>query len=220
MSKSSTAVSVKPKKARPPRQRVPASGIRCTHVDAAGRRCRSLALKSVRGAKAGYTSGLCPAHATEDRMFRETELVGKYLFKNTLKLDTTAAVNHVLDRLFQLIAFNRIPMRNAALLTYLGSLLLNSVGDVKGEVARVKGSDALDGIISRAFQIIDSDSDEESDSDSDSEEGSEEDSDSEKDLDEESNSDSESAADSGDRPDAEIEHAPDYDPVSDAESNS
>ena len=79
MSKSSTAVSVKPKKARPPRQRVPASGIRCTHVDAAGRRCRSLALKSVRGAKAGYTSGLCPAHATEDRMFRETELVGKYL---------------------------------------------------------------------------------------------------------------------------------------------
>ncbi len=211
MSEDKATATKSPRKTRPPRQRVPSPGIRCTHTDAAGRQCRGLALKSVKGSKAGYTSGLCPAHATEDRQLRETDAVAEYLFKGTPALNTTAAVNHVLGKLFELIAGNRIPIRNASLLVYTASLLLNSLDRVKDEVLNIKGRDQWLGMIFDAFNTIDphafdylddKEKEKEKDSNSDSEE--------------ESGSDIDPG--SGDRAGAEIVHAPDYDPESDAES--
>ncbi len=153
---------------RPPRQRVPDPGLRCTHTDALGRQCRSLAYKSPKGSTTNFTSGLCPTHATEDRQIRETDAIAKYLFKDTPRLNTNTAVNHVLEKLFTLIANNRIPMRNAALLTYLGSLLLNSISGVRGEVYGIEHSAGWEARIRSALRIIQSGQDEDADSDEDS----------------------------------------------------
>jgi hypothetical protein len=66
------------------------------------------------------------------------------------------SVNRVLEKLFVLIANNRIPMRNAGLLAYVGSLLLNSVPQVKNEMYQIKGSAAIEAQLRRAYEIIES----------------------------------------------------------------
>ena len=154
MTKSNAAAST-PKKARLPRQRVPDPGNRCTHTDALGRQCRALAVPLPGFREAGSKFGLCPTHATSDRQIRQADAVAKYLFKNTPHLDTAAGVNHFLERLVEMVANNRIPVRNATLLTYLGSLLLNSLDRVKDEVLTMQGRNAWYKMLFTAFDTID-----------------------------------------------------------------
>jgi hypothetical protein len=166
MTKSTAAVS-SPTKARLPRQRVPDPGIRCTHKDAIGRQCRSLAQKP-KGVPG--ISTLCASHASEETQIRDGEAVAEYLFERTPELKTAAAINHVLGKLFELIAINYIPVRRGALLAYIGSLLLNSVGPAKGEAVLVKGCAGMDEMFRDAFAIMDqpkkvSDKDDDEDSD-------------------------------------------------------
>jgi hypothetical protein len=166
MTKSNAAVST-PEKPRPPRQRVPDPGIRCIHKDAIGRQCRSLAQKP-KGAPG--ISTLCASHASEESQFRDGQAVAEYLFERTPQLKTAAAINHVLGKLFELIAINRIPVRRGALLAYIGSLLLNSVGPAKGEAVLIKGTAGMTEIFRDAFAIMDqpkkvSDKDHDEDSD-------------------------------------------------------
>jgi hypothetical protein len=150
MSKTST-------KAKPDRHKtgIPDPGNRCTHTDALGRQCRSLALKAIKGDAPGLAPGFCATHATADRQLREADAVAEYLFKGAPKLNTASAVNHVLNNLFVLIGNNCIPPRNARLLVYLGALLLNSVSGVEHEMIRARGYKALDDTFANAFGIID-----------------------------------------------------------------
>jgi hypothetical protein len=189
-------------KPRPPRQRVPAPGNRCTHRDAARRQCRNLALGSTGSCSNRDNAGLCVPHSTEERQLSDIRLTAKHLFAKSPPLNTTAAINHVLARLFELIANNRIPMRNAALLAYVGSLLLNSVPNVKSEVFRMKGSAGLDTLIGQAFEILESDPNEESESDSASD--SDEDPDSEAVPDTGLESDSDAESDPASEPDTNV----------------
>jgi hypothetical protein len=114
-------------------------------------------------------------HASDERAILDTKTTVDHLFANSSRLNTTTAVNRVLEKLFELIANNRIPMRNAGLLAYVGSLLLNSVTDVKSEMYHIKGSAGVNREIAHAIKMIetreDEDSDEEDSDESDSESG-------------------------------------------------
>jgi hypothetical protein len=46
---------------------------------------------------------------------------------------TATDVNHILGKLYTVVAQNRVSSRNAATLAYIGQLLLTSVGGIKSE---------------------------------------------------------------------------------------
>jgi hypothetical protein len=94
----------------------------------------------------------------------DAEAVAEAILGSAPQLDTVLAVNHVLGRLFELTLRNRIPIRNATLLAYIGSLLLYSMGGVKSEVLGAGGSEALKLMAQQALESIESESDSNSDS--------------------------------------------------------
>jgi hypothetical protein len=56
------------------------------------------------------------------------------------ELKTAKAINHALGKLFALVARDRIPTRDAAILGYIGQVLLNSLALMKEETLRGEGS--------------------------------------------------------------------------------
>jgi hypothetical protein len=120
--------------------------VRCKHTDALNRRCTGLRAKN--------KYGLCATHATEERQIREAESVAQELLGNSTELNTTLAVNHTLGKLFELTAANRIPQRNAALLAYIGQLLLTSISSVKEEIIRGENDEAWENQIRNALEVL------------------------------------------------------------------
>ncbi|HUK30451.1 MAG TPA: hypothetical protein VLV89_05005 [Candidatus Acidoferrum sp.] len=113
---------------------IPDEGNRCTHTDALGRQCRALAVPLPGFREAGSKFGLCPTHAVADRQIQQADAVAKHLLENTPHFDTATGVNYFLEKLVEMVVNNRIPVRNATVLGYLASLLLNSLGRVKDEM--------------------------------------------------------------------------------------
>ncbi len=77
----------------------------------------------------------CIHHSREDRQLLEAERIGELLAATPSGEFLTATdVNSVLGKLYTAIALNRIPLRNAALMAYVGQLLLNSTTAIKSEI--------------------------------------------------------------------------------------
>ena len=98
--------------------------------------------------------GLCATHATEERQLREAESVARELLGDTTELNTATSLNHVLGKLFALIAANRIPERNAAVLAYIGQLLLYSIDNVRDEIRKGEGDEAWEGAVRNALEAL------------------------------------------------------------------
>jgi hypothetical protein len=122
---------------------IPPPGIRCIFTDLAGRQCRALALRPKGKGASRSKSGLCLTHATEERQLREAEEVAEELLSESRTLDTALGLNKFFRRLIDLTASARISKRDAALLTYQASLLLQTVAPVKNEVVDAYGAAAL-----------------------------------------------------------------------------
>jgi hypothetical protein len=166
MSKKTTEVADKPRSKTERKKAIPPEGIRCTHMDGAGRQCRSLALRST-GARANRgKGGLCVTHATEERQLMEYEEVAIDLLASAEALDTSLGVNQFLDKLLKLTIADQIPMRKAALLTYQASLLLTSTNGVRTELKGACGERGLNALARLAFLDIYGIGEEESKSDS------------------------------------------------------
>jgi len=104
---------------------------RCQHTSADGRRCR---MRRMNGDPA-----LCPQHRRQLlRGDTDPGAVAAELLGSIEDFKTAAAVNLALGRLFVMLAGNRIPPRNAAVLAYIGQLLLNTVGVLQHEIACAK----------------------------------------------------------------------------------
>ncbi len=97
----------------------------CLHTTAAGRRCRML--------RAWNHKSLCAHHARLQQ--RETEDLANDLLVGVEDFRSAAAVNHVLGKIFEFTARDRIKPRKAALLAYVGQLLLNSLPAVRLELS-------------------------------------------------------------------------------------
>ncbi len=99
-----------------------------------GRQCRMLRHKD--------HSTLCIFHARAERQLIEADKLGREIAAPPSGEYLTAVdVNHVLGKLFAAVAQNRLPTRNAAILAYLGQLLLQSVPKVQDEIINAEDTD-------------------------------------------------------------------------------
>ncbi len=108
---------------------------RCEHTTTDGRRCRL--------PRINQHSSLCRQHWQRQHQL----LCPESLDANALELlgpfqefNTARAINHALGKLFALLAKNRIPVRNAAVLAYLGQVLLNSLALMNKEILPGNGN--------------------------------------------------------------------------------
>jgi hypothetical protein len=142
--------------------------VRCRYAFADGRRCSMLRWN-------GHPV-FCLSHAHQEQQLLHAGHLGKELATLSGDFRTVTDLNHALGKLFAAVAHNRIPPRNAAVLAYIGQLLMHSVPEVKSETIRSEGSAAWDDTLHRTF---DADYDEDPDSATYSENDSEDDSDNE-----------------------------------------
>ncbi|MGO9640313.1 MAG: hypothetical protein ACLP1Y_03275 [Candidatus Acidiferrales bacterium] len=155
------------------------ASLRCKCAFSDGRRCAMLRWK-------GHPD-FCLFHAHQEQQLIHAGRLGKELATLSGDFRTITDLNHALGKLFAAVAHNRIPPRNAAVLAYIGQLLMQSVPEVKSETIRSEGSAAWDDTLHRTFDVeSDSDSADDADADSDS------------DADADADADSDSASDTGD----------------------
>ncbi len=117
---------------------------RCCHTTADGRRCRMPAMP-------GHDS-LCLPHWQRQHQEHEAEAVATELLGPFKEFETATAVNHALGKLFCLLARGRVPARNAAVLAYIGQLLLNSLASVQREAQLARGYDKWHGLLRRTLR--------------------------------------------------------------------
>jgi len=123
-----------PTKQKPAKSTKPAKSpddSRCEYVSADGRRCRNLRVPG--------RSRFCLSHAQQEQQYLDAENVAAEILGPLDSFRTHIAVNHALGKLFSLLAKNRIPVRNAAVLAYIAQLLTNSVTEARVELLRVAG---------------------------------------------------------------------------------
>ena len=98
----------------------------CQQMTADGRRCQMPRMKD--------HPSFCYIHAQRQQQVLNPKRVAAELLGPFQDLKTANAVNHALGTLFLLVAQNRIPPRNAAILAYIGQLLLQSLSPVQSEI--------------------------------------------------------------------------------------
>jgi hypothetical protein len=106
----------------------------CQFPFADGRQCRMLRHAS--------HPTLCLFHAREEQQLLELDQIGDELASLSGDFQTVADIQHVVGKLFKLVAANRIPVRNARLLAYLAQLLFHGQADVKQETIRAQNHHA------------------------------------------------------------------------------
>ena len=116
---------------------------RCGHSYGDGRRCRNPRWD-------GHPA-LCLYHARRERLILDAERVAAELAPVSGQFMTSTDVNHSLGRLFSLLAADRVPSRKAAVLAYLGQLLLHSLSGVRHEITQTRGFSVWDQIVRRSF---------------------------------------------------------------------
>jgi hypothetical protein len=78
-------------------------------------------------------ASLCLVHAREEQQLLAQDEIGDELESISGEFRTTTDINHVIGKLFKLVAAGRIPARRAENLTYLAQLLLCSQKDIRYE---------------------------------------------------------------------------------------
>ncbi|MGB8473823.1 MAG: hypothetical protein WCE61_07050 [Candidatus Acidiferrum sp.] len=98
----------------------------CTFTFADGRQCRML--------RSPAHPSFCAFHARQELQLLESQRLGAEI-SVSLNGDFLSAtdINHVLGKLFIAVAQDRIPLRKAAILAYLGQVMLSSLTHVKQE---------------------------------------------------------------------------------------
>ena len=99
---------------------------RCEYRKSDGKRCRS--------PRAVDHPSYCAQHAGWLLEGKKPEDLTPELLGPLGDLRTAAGVNYMIGRLVMLVASRRISTREAAVIGYLGQLLLQSVGEVSKEV--------------------------------------------------------------------------------------
>jgi len=92
---------------------------RCQHRTRTGRRCRH----SVSHAAAG----LCSRHAKSRQKYRQEADLSATLLGQLTELSSACDINKVLSNLFLALTQDRIAARRAAVLAYIGNLLLRTL---------------------------------------------------------------------------------------------
>src|SRR6266851_781036 len=98
---------------------------RCQHRTRTGRRCRH--------AVSSAAAGLCSKHVlSRPNRFEDSDLSANLLGQLT-ELKSASDLNQVLSNLFRLLSQDRIAARRAAVLAYIGNLLLRTLPAIAHE---------------------------------------------------------------------------------------
>jgi hypothetical protein len=97
-------------------------------------------------------TSLCQMHFDQQRRFEEDDLAAGQLLGPVEDLQTPAQINDALRRLFQLLARQRIPPRNAAILAYICQLLLTSLSVMERQNLRAETAPAVKQILARILK--------------------------------------------------------------------
>jgi hypothetical protein len=119
--------------APPPRRK--ADPRRCRFTSTDGRRCQM--------PRSANHATLCLAHARQEQELAQAgQDLSQELVSLSGNLKTASDVNHVLRKLFSLLAQRRISRRDAIAFAYIAQLILQTLPGVKREVQQVQGDDA------------------------------------------------------------------------------
>jgi hypothetical protein len=116
---------------------------RCLFSSSDGRRCGMVRWED--------HPSLCLFHARQEQQLLEADRIGAELVSISGEFKTAHDLNHVLGKLFALLANNRIPPRNAAILAYVGQLILQTLPSVKRDVVAAGNHNAWEDTLRRAF---------------------------------------------------------------------
>ncbi len=122
---------------------------RCHFTSASGRRCRMLRTN-------GHAS-LCSQHLRRELQPAPQpapELVAAELLGPIQDFTTATAINQVLGRLLALLAAQRIPPRNAAILAYICQLLLTTLPAMESEITCAKGYPGWEHLLRQALRSL------------------------------------------------------------------
>ena len=120
---------------------------RCHYTSTSGRRCRML--------RTNDHPSLCLQHQRQHlQPLTDPKTVAVELLGAIRDFKTATAVNQALARLFALVASNRIPPRNAAILAYICQLLLNTLPAVQHEITRTEGYSGWQHTLRQALQSL------------------------------------------------------------------
>lgn len=98
---------------------LPSEPNRCSHLDAAQRRCRMLV-------SATHPS-LCGHHAELERQAAEAARLATELTGASLETKSAAEINQVLAQLFSAVSNKKVDVRQASLLAYIAQLMLQTI---------------------------------------------------------------------------------------------
>ncbi|MGB6430007.1 MAG: hypothetical protein WBF06_05445 [Candidatus Acidiferrales bacterium] len=105
----------------------------------------------------------CLFHARQEQQLLDADRVGTELASLSGEFRTTTDLNHALGKLFAAVAQNRIPPRNAAVIAYIGQLLMQSLSGVEREIKHADGYEAWDDTIRRTLDAEENEEEEEDD---------------------------------------------------------
>lgn len=132
-----------PDKSPKKRHCAPESEERCQFVTASGRKCRMF--------RAPGHADRCVAHSQMEQMVVRSDATAAQILGPMNEFRCALSVNRALGKIFSLVAENRLPARNAAVLTYTCQLILQTLSTVKHEIYSVRGREANDENILRAI---------------------------------------------------------------------
>jgi len=121
---------------------------RCAFETSDGRRCRL--------PRSATHASLCVFHSREEQQLLESRKIGTEL-ASTISGDflTATDINYVLGKVFIAVAQNRIPVRTAHTLAYLGQLLLFSLPAVKKEFGFSYKFEQWNNMLNKAARLSD-----------------------------------------------------------------
>src|SRR5271157_3003145 len=115
----------------------------CLFHSADGRRCGMLRWNRNRQ--------FCLFHARQEQQLLHINYLGKEPATLSGWFQTATDLNFALGNLFDAVARNRVPPRNAAVLAYISQLLILTLPQVKAEAIRIEGQDSWDDNVQRTL---------------------------------------------------------------------
>ena len=100
---------------------------RCRHRTSSGRQCRSRV--------SGAASRFCPRHSAIQKQRHSADLTAALAAGDENTFQSAEGINRSLAELFTLLAKDRVSPRRAAVLAYIGSLLLRTLPAIEKELA-------------------------------------------------------------------------------------
>jgi hypothetical protein len=130
-----------------PRIKTLDNSTRCTHCTANGRRCQM--------PFAPNHTALCAQHALQELQLHDSKIVTEEIVGPLCDFRSAFAINRALGKLFTITAENRIPVRSALAMAYIGQLMIQTLHPLKEESMEMGWRGRIHAILKVAVDSLD-----------------------------------------------------------------